>query len=166
MKATFRYCPRCGDALGARAEGGLDRIACVREGCGFIHYDNPVPVVSAIVQRGDDVVLVRGVNFPEKFFALVAGFLERGESPDEGVLREVKEEIGVDARIVSLVGVYPFAMQNQVIIAYHVEIPSDAEVTLDPVELAAWKLIPIAKLRPWPLGTGLAVQDFLARRKG
>lgn len=137
----------------------------MREGCGFIHYDNPVPVVSAIVQRGEDIVLVRGVSFPEKFFALVAGFLESGESPEEGVLREVKEEIGVEGRIVSLVGVYPFAMQNQVIIAYHVEIPRDADIVIDPVEIAAWKPIPIAKLRPWPLGTGLAVQEFLRRRE-
>ncbi len=156
-----RHCLRCGDALVSKHDGERERATCVREGCGFVFYDNPVPVVAAIVELGDDVVLVRAKNFPENWFGLVTGFLERGEAPDAGAVREVKEEIGLDATVRSHVGVYPFFPMNQVIIAYHVV--ADGEITLGD-ELAAFKRVPIAKLRPWPFGTGEAVRDFLARR--
>jgi NAD+ diphosphatase len=156
-----RFCPSCGQPLSVRHDGERDRKICVAEGCGRVIYDNPTPVVAAIVERSGCVVLARAHNFPEKWFGLVTGFLERGEAPAEGVLREVKEELGLDGVIVDLVGVYPFTMMNQVIIAYHVR--AEGEIALG-AELAAFKMVPLEKLRPWPLGTGDAVRDFLARR--
>lgn len=155
------FCVRCGNTLGAVRESGVERRGCLAEGCGYVDYDNPTPVVAAIVQMGDDVILVRPPSFPEKFFGLVTGFLERGERPEEGVLREVKEELGLDAKVESLVGVHPFFMMNQVIITYHVT--ATGEIQLGE-ELAAFKRIALDKLRPWPMGTGEAVRDFLAAR--
>jgi NAD+ diphosphatase len=159
MSERRAFCVRCGGRLVPTKESGVDRRGCEKEGCGYIDYDNPTPVVAAIVQVGEDVILVRPPSFPEKFFGLVTGFLERGERPDEGVVREVKEEIGLDAKVEALIGVYPFFMMNQVIITYHVT--AEGEITLGE-EIAAYKRIPIAKLRPWPMGTGEAVRDFLA----
>lgn len=159
MSDARNFCVRCGSGLVAIDEKGVARRGCGKEGCGYIDYDNPTPVVAAIVQMGDDVILVRPPSFPEKFFGLVTGFLERGERPEEGVVREVKEELGLDATVASLVGVYPFFMMNQVIVTYHVT--AKGEIVLGE-ELAAYKRIPIAKLRPWPMGTGEAVRDFLA----
>jgi NAD+ diphosphatase len=152
---------RCGAKLGTRAEAGVERTACLAEGCGFVFYDNPTPVVAAVLQRGEDIVLVRPPAFPEKWFGLVTGFLEREEDPRDGVLREVKEEVGLDGEIRSLIGVYPFKPMNQIIVAYHVV--AEGEIVLTD-EIAAFKLVPIGKLRPWPLGTGEAVRDFLATR--
>jgi NAD+ diphosphatase len=116
----FRYCPRCGVELAESEHGGRTRPACPREGCGYVHWDNPVPVVAAIVEREGHVLLVRNKTFPEKWFGLVTGFLERGETPEEGVLREVKEELGLDAELRALVGAYAFLPMNQLIVAYHV----------------------------------------------
>lgn len=161
MSDKRAFCVRCGSPLVCVKESGVDRRGC-EKACGYIDYDNPTPVVGAIVQMGEDVILVRPPNFPEKFFGLVTGFLERGERPEEGVVREVKEEIGLDATVVSLVGVYPFFVMNQVIITYH--LTATGEIQLGE-EIAAYKRIPIAKLRPWPLGTGEAVRDFLSAYK-
>lgn len=163
MTATpFTYCPRCATALEPRVLEGVTRTTCPAEGCGFVHYDNPTPVVAAIVERGDHVLLVRSHGWPDTWFGLVTGFLERGESPREGILREIEEELGItDAQIVSLIGNYSFPMMNQVILAYHVRVTG--EVTLG-AELAAYKAVPTAKLRPWPHGTGEAVRDWLAGR--
>lgn len=155
------FCPSCGQPLSVRHDGERDRKVCVAEGCGRVVYDNPTPVVAAIVEHEGCVILARAHHFPEKWFGLVTGFLERGEAPDEGVVREVKEELGLDGTVVELVGVYPFAPMNQVIIAYHVR--ATGPITLG-AELAAYKSVPLAKLRPWPMGTGDAVRDFLARR--
>ena len=156
------HCLRCGTALTLQ-NTDRERLACPAEGCGWIHYDNPVPVVAAIVEHEGEVVLVRQAGWPEKLFGLVTGFLEKGESPEEGVLRELEEELGLTGEVVSLVGVYPFAVKNELIVAYHVR--ASGEIALGE-ELEAYKRIAIAKLRPWPFGTGHAVRDWLAARSG
>ncbi len=140
----------------------MDRRACAEPACGRVVYDNPTPVVAAIVERGDKVVLAQNKGFPATWFGLVTGFLERGEDPGAGVLREVKEELGLDAVLVELVGVYAFLPMNQVIIAYHVR--AEGEIAMGE-ELAAYKEISIAKLRPWPSATGDAVREWLAKRR-
>lgn len=157
----MRYCPQCAQPLQERTGGDRPRLACADETCGFVAYDNPIPVVAAIVEHEGDVVLVRNKGWPEKWFGLVSGFLERGESPEEGVLREVKEELGLDAVVVRLVGLYPFHEMNQLIVAFHVR------ATGEPVageELAGFKRVSPDHLRPWPMGTGQAVADWLAAR--
>lgn len=167
-----RFCLRCGTALVPITLEGRERMRCPAEGCGYVHYGNPLPVVAAIVEltEGDEggsgegeVVLVRQKGWPEGWFGLVTGFLERGESPEEGVLRELREELGLDGEVVSLVGVYSFPQRNEVIMAWHVR--ARGPIVLGD-ELEGYKRVPIAKLRPWPFGTGLAVKDWLARRAG
>lgn len=130
--------------------------------CNYTHYGNPTPVVAAIVEHEGAVVLVRNVGWPEKMFGLVSGFLEAGETPEAGVLREVREELGVTGAIASWVGAYAFEMRNELILSWHVKV----EGTLVPgAELQEIKRVPIEKLRPWPFGTGLAVEEWLRRQK-
>jgi len=160
MPDSFRFCPRCGKPLEVRALEGRDRSACSAQ-CGYVHYDNPTPVVAALVEREGQVLLVRNRGWPEKWFGLVSGFLERDESPEAGCLRELKEELGLDGQIVSLIGVYDFLERNELIVAYHVR--ASGPVAVGP-ELEGYKEIDPARLRPWPFGTGKAVADWLARR--
>jgi NAD+ diphosphatase len=126
-----------------------------------VHWDNPTPVVAAIVEYEGKVLLARNAAWPEKRFALVAGFLERDESPQQAVAREVKEETGLDVTATHLVGVYGFALRNEVIIAFHT--PAEGCIALGE-ELAEVKLLEPAQVRPWPRGTGLAVADWLRGR--
>ena len=118
-------------------------------------------MVAAIVEHEGEVVLVRSHGWPEKFFGLVTGFLEAGETPQQGVLREVKEELDLEAEIVSLVGAYSFELRNELIVAFHVRA---AGVLKLGAELAGFKRVDPAKLRAWEFGTGLAVRDWLLRR--
>jgi NAD+ diphosphatase len=157
----FRFCPRCAAPLVDRALAGRPRRACPRDGCGFVEWGNPTPVVAAIVEHEGAVLLGRGRGWPEKMFGLITGFLEAGERPEAGVLREVKEELGLDGTVVSLVGVYPFELKNELIISYHVR--AHGTVVLSD-ELEAYKAIAPEKLRAWPFGTGEAVRDWLGRR--
>ena len=157
----MKFCPRCASPLVDKVEEGRTRRACEKDGCGFIHYANPLPVVAAIVEHEGDIILVRAQSWPEKFFGLVTGFLEARETPEQGVLRELKEELDLDGEVVSLVGAYAFEMRNELIVAYHVRATGTVKVG---AELVAFKKIPIEKLRPWEFGTGLAVRDFLAKR--
>ena len=160
-----KFCLRCGGALAPHEEEGRERLRCAT--CGWVHYGNPTPVVAAIVEHtlpGEEdarVVLVRNHGWPEKWFGLVTGFLEANETPEAGVLRELKEELGLDGTVVGLVGVYAFAQRNELIVAYHVR--ATGEIALG-AELAEHKRVPIDRLRPWPFGTGDAVRDWLAAR--
>jgi NAD+ diphosphatase len=158
---TYRFCPHCGTAMAEARKDGKDRLACPAEGCGFVHWDNPVPVVAAVVEHDGQVLLARNRDWPEKMFGLVTGFLERAEDPAAAVLREVREEVGLDGEVVGLVGVYPFEMKNQVILAYHVR--TTGEVRLGE-ELAEYRLLAPEKVRTWPFGTGKALADWLAGR--
>ena len=162
MPAPFRFCPRCATPLVASPQAGRERPACPAPGCGFVHWGNPLPVVAAIVEHEGQVVLARARGWPEKMFGLVTGFLEAGESPEAGCLREVKEELDLDGTIVSLVGVYPFELRNELIVAYHVRATGTVKLS---EELEAIKALPPEKVRPWPFGTGLAVQAWLEARR-
>ena len=163
MPLEPKYCPACASALVPRISEGRPRLACGSGTCGYVFYDNPVPVVAALVEHGDTVLLVRNKGWPEKWYGLITGFLEKGESPQEGVLREVEEEVGLKGEIVSFIGAYPFEEMNQLILAWHVR--GHGEIAVGN-EIAGVKAVPPDKLRPWPLGTGLAVRDWLSARGG
>jgi ADP-ribose pyrophosphatase YjhB (NUDIX family) len=118
--------------------------------------------VAALVEREGLVVLVRNKEWPQKIFGLVTGFLEKNETPESGILREVKEELDLDGQIDDFIGCYSFFEMNQLILAYHVQV--HGEIVLGE-ELAEFKSVPPEKLRPWPFGTGPAVKDWLKKRK-
>ncbi|MFO0726070.1 MAG: NUDIX domain-containing protein [Myxococcota bacterium] len=159
--SALSWCPRCATALVSGEHSGKTRLLCPKEGCGWVFYDNPLPVVAGVVETPAGVVLVRNAGWPASWFGLVTGFLERDETPEQGILREIKEEIGLDAEMVGFIGVYSFTMRNELILAYHLR--ASGEIVLGP-EIEAFKVVPVEKLRPWPMGTGEAVRDFLARR--
>ena len=160
---AYQFCPRCKTALVARELGGRARQACPREECGFVAWDNPVPVVAAIVERNGEVVLVRNIGRPEGWYGLVAGFLEKGEHPEAGIRREIDEEIGLAVEKLTFLGIYPFELRNQIIFAYHA-LPAPGEIRLAVDEIAGYRSVPIERLRPWSRGTGPALRDWLATR--
>jgi NADH pyrophosphatase NudC (nudix superfamily) len=139
---------------------GLPRRACATEACGFVHWDNPTPVVAALVEWRGKIVLARNHAWPEGTFALIAGFLERGEEPQDAVAREVKEELNLDATSVAMIGAYGFARKHEVIMAYHVV--AEGEIVLNE-ELAEYRCVAPDELVPWDSATGTAVRDWLAR---
>ena len=157
---SFTYCPWCTAPLSEQAVQGEARRACSKQ-CGFVLYDNPTPVVAAVVEHENQVVLARNRAWPVAFYGLITGFLERGETPEQGALREVKEELGLVGDTASLIGVYAFSEMNQVIVAYHVA--AQGVVTLND-ELVDYRSVPLSECKVWPAGTGFALRDWLRGR--
>jgi len=158
----MKFCPQFGRQLAPAEIEGRTRLGCSSESCDYVFWDNPTPVVAALVERQGNVILVRNAAWPQKIFGLATGFLEKNETAESGILREVKEELGVDGRINGFIGCYTFFEMNQLILAYHVEV--EDEIILGK-ELIEYKEIAPENLRPWEFGTGYAIKDWLKMRK-
>lgn len=159
----FRFCPGCAQPLAMVAQmedgGEKERLRCAA--CGYTHWNNPTPVLAAIIEYGDKILLARNAAWPGKMYALITGFMEAGETPEGGIAREIKEETNLETESLKLVGVYDFQRMNQVIIAYHAV--AHGEVKLSP-ELADYRLYDFGAVKCWPAGTGYALADFLRSR--
>ena len=156
----MNYCPFCKSDLILKEIDGEERLACNSPSCEFVFWNNPIPVVAGIVEVDNKIVLAHNRAWPQDWMSIITGFLEKGETPEEGIARETKEELNLDAGPCTLVGVYSFHRMNQVIIAYHV--PATGTVTLNE-ELDRYKLVTKEELEPWDSATGYAVRDYLDR---
>jgi NAD+ diphosphatase len=162
---SYQYCPRCATPLADRdfiEDGGVTlRRACPDISCGFIHYNNPTPAVGVLIEHEGSIVLARGAGWPEGFFALITGFLEKNEAPLAGVAREVKEETNLDVIETEIIGNYIFEQKNEVMLCYFAKCAG--EIKLSP-ELIEVKRYQPHELRPWPRATGFAVADWMKSR--
>jgi NAD+ diphosphatase len=161
-----RYCTNCATPLAPIEQiedsGPKTRLRC--PACGWTHWNNPTPVLAAVVEcadRGGRLLLARNAAWSQRMFALITGFMEAGETPQQGIAREVAEETSLQVNALTLIGVYDFQRMNQIIIAYHAL--AQGEIRLSP-ELAEYKLFAPADVRCWRAGTGYALADWLRSR--
>jgi ADP-ribose pyrophosphatase YjhB (NUDIX family) len=100
-----RFCDLCGNRLDKALTEGRERLVC--RACGRVCYENPLPVVSVILSnRRGELLLVRRAQEPAKgMWCFPIGFAECGETIEEAALRELKEEAGVEGKIVELIDV-------------------------------------------------------------
>ena len=160
---AYRYCPGCATELRmlSAAEDGGDKTRLRCPTCAYTHWNNPIPVLAAVIEctdRGGRLLLARNAAWKQRMFALVTGFMEAGEAPEAGMVREIAEETSLSVSALKLIGVYDFQRMNQVIIAYHAQ--AEGEIRLSP-ELAEYRLYEPQAVRCWPQGTGRALADWL-----
>jgi NAD+ diphosphatase len=134
-ESTSGHCPRCG-APTARLEGEWGKRCGV---CRYEHYPHLHPAVIVLVRDGDRVLLARKAIWAPGRYALVAGFVDNGESLEGCVAREVKEEVGVDVKDVQYVGSQNWPFPSQIMIGF-VATYAGGDITIDREELedARW----------------------------
>ncbi len=163
MTHAFKFCPQCATPLEyitSLEDGGeKERLRCVA--CGYTHWNNPVPVLAAVIEYDGKILLARNAAWSGKMYALITGFMEAGETPQGGIEREIAEETSLTTHSLDLIGVYDFQRMNQIIIAYHAV--CSGEVKLSP-ELVDYKLYGFDEVLCWPAGTGYALADWLKSR--
>ncbi|MDB5891206.1 MAG: hydrolase [Polaromonas sp.] len=163
MSTAFKYCPHCAAPLNmiVRLEDGGEKARLRCAACGYTHWNNPTPVLAAVIEYNGQILLARNAAWPGRMFALITGFMEAGETPQEGIAREIQEETSLHTSALNLIGVYDFQRMNQIIIAYHAV--CSGTIALSP-ELVEYKLYSPEKVKCWPAGTGYALADWLTSR--
>jgi len=136
----INYCPLCGGSVELKNREGRMRPVC--GACGHIVYVNPVPAAALVLLRGDRVLLaLRSVEPQKGMWCLPGGFLEWGESPEEGAKRELLEETGLSAGNFSLIGAYDSVTGRRLhvlLIAYRVLSWTGEPVPGDDVSEVRW----------------------------
>jgi NAD+ diphosphatase len=162
-QAAYRFCPCCATPLVLRSQredgGEKRRLRC--PGCGWTHWNNPIPVLAAVIEYRGQVLLARNAAWSGRMFALITGFMEAGETPQQGMVREIKEETNLDVRALHIIGVYDFQRMNQVIIAWHAQAKGQVKLS---AELAEYKLYEPEQVKCWHSGTGYALAHWLRGR--
>ena len=130
-----RFCANCG-APTVMAEAGHVR-AC--PACGAQHHPRTDPVVIMLVSRRDEVLLGRQATWPAGRFSALAGFVEPGESLEEAVAREVREESGVRVRDVRYRSSQPWPFPASLMLGFHAEWAGGEPEVLDgELEAVGW----------------------------
>jgi NAD+ diphosphatase len=111
---THQFCSQCG----SRSEKRSDILARQCLTCGFTMFPRISPAVIVLVERGKKVLLARASRFTEGLYSVIAGFVEPGETLEETVTREIKEETGIEVKNIRYFGSQPWPFPDSLMIAF------------------------------------------------
>ncbi len=132
---THQYCGHCAtpmiQLIGDRAK------RC--PSCELVNYPRLSPAIIVLISRGEDVLLARAPRFPSSMFSVLAGFVEPGESLEETLIREVREEVGIEVKDIRYFGSQPWPFPNSLMIGF-TAVYAGGEIAIEPAEIAeaAW----------------------------
>jgi NAD+ diphosphatase len=127
-----RFCKRCGNEM--RTKAGPPTRECPV--CGYQSFPRISPAVIVLVERGNQCLLARSPRFKGEFYSVLAGFAEPGETLEETVAREVREEAGIEVQDIRYFGSQPWPFPDSLMIGFTAryaggEIRVDGEEILD-----------------------------------
>ncbi len=114
---THRYCGRCGTPT--RDKGDERAKEC--PACGYVAYPRISPAMMVLVTRGRELLLARASRFPNGMYSALAGFVEPGETIEDCIRREVREEVGVEVTDIRYFASQSWAFPHSLMIAYTAE---------------------------------------------
>jgi NAD+ diphosphatase len=159
-EGTSGHCPRCGEPT-ERIEGEWGKRC---RNCRYEHYPHLHPAVIILIRDGDRCLLARKREWAPGRYALVAGFVDNGESLEGAVHREVKEEVGVDVTDLRYVGSQNWPFPSQLMVGF-VATYAGGEVRIEPSELEDARWFPSDRLPDGPSRHSIAryIMDHYAR---
>jgi ADP-ribose pyrophosphatase YjhB (NUDIX family) len=162
---AYRFCPKCGDALGLSLlkDGEPQRLVCV--GCGFVFYQDPKLAACTICMLDGGIVLLkRGIEPQRGLWVFPGGFVDRGESVPDAAVRETLEEVNLRVLLTGILDVYSFSGEPVVVVVYAADVvggrlearDESLEVRAFPPEEIPWDALAFAS-------TQAALKDYLHR---
>ena len=132
---NHQFCGRCGRPT----QDHREERAKICPACGLINHPRVSPAIIVAVVRERRLLLAHATRFPAKFYSVLAGFTEPGESLEECVHREVFEEVGVRVTNIRYFGSQPWPFPDSLMVAFTAEYAAD-EIRINPAEItdAGW----------------------------
>jgi len=162
---THQLCGACGKPTEPSA---LDRSRACSD-CGLAQFPRLAPAIIVTVERDDEILLARSPHFPPGLYSTLAGFVEPGESVEECVAREVREEVGVEVDEIRYFSSQPWPFPNSLMLGFTTTWKS-GDIVIDGEEIveAKWFHCDDMPTR-FPGNISISqwlIDDFLRRRRG
>jgi NAD+ diphosphatase len=157
-----QYCGRCGDPT-ERVVGERGRRC---PSCDLTAYPRVSPAIIVLIERDDRILLARGHAFVPGRFGIIAGFVEPGESLEDAVRREVREEVGIEIGHIDYFGSQPWPFPHGIMIGFRA-IHVRGEITVGDGELAEAGWYGVDDLPEIPAKLSIArrlIDDWATRR--
>lgn len=131
-----RFCGKCGAAMVHK----VDERAMLCTECHTVVYPKISPAIIVAIINRDQLLLARNANFKGGWYSLIAGYVDIGETLEETVVREVKEEVGLDVKNIRYYKSQPWALSGSMMIGFIAEADSAQPIAIDNNEIveAAW----------------------------
>lgn len=159
---THRFCGGCGSLTVAHAQGERARFC---PSCDLTSYPRINPCVIVAVSRGEEILLARAQRFNRPLFSTLAGFIEAGETAEETLHREVREEVGITVRNLRYFGSQSWPFPGNLMLGFHAEYAA-GELLLQEAEIAEAAFFHHTRLPLIPPPGSIAhalIRDFVSR---
>jgi NAD+ diphosphatase len=158
---THRFCGVCG--AGTELSANERARECPR--CGHLHFPRVSPAIITRVDRGEEILLAHAPAFPKGMYSVLAGFVEPGESLEDAVAREIREEVGVEVADVRYFGSQPWPFPHSLMVGFTAQ-HAGGDIRVDGREIddAGW--FPRSALPHIPPRLSIArwlIEDWLGR---
>jgi NAD+ diphosphatase len=132
---NHQFCGRCGAIMQSESKTRSKRCS----DCGLVNYPRIAPAMIVLITRGSQLLLSRAPHFKPKMYSVQAGFVEVGETLEETVRREIREEVGLEIKNIRYFGSQPWPFPNSLMIAFTAEYASgELSINYDELEDAKW----------------------------
>ena len=134
----FTYCPHCGSKL-IKKEIGDEGLIPFCEACSVPMWDMfTTCIITAVVNEYKEVALLKQSYLTSVKYVCVAGHMKIGESAEETVIREVKEELGLDVEKLTFIKTYPYEQKEMLMLGFKAEVKKADFVFSQEVDSAKW----------------------------
>jgi NAD+ diphosphatase len=157
-----KFCGRCGAPT--QAEEGGHVMACTNSTCAIKHFPRTDPATIMLVHDGPNCLLGRQASWPTGVYSTLAGFVEPGETLEEAVFREVKEESGVEVKNIRYFGSQPWPFPQSLMLGFFAEATSKVLTCGSELEDVRWFTAAEAKILLVKLSTRFPHLDTIAKR--
>jgi NAD+ diphosphatase len=131
-----KFCGKCG----RRTQNKADERALICPDCNTVIFPKISPAIMAAIICKNKILLARNINFPGSWYSLIAGYVDIGETLEETLIREVKEEVGLDIKNIRYYKSQPWPPSGSLMISFVAEADENQPITIDNKEIAeaAW----------------------------
>ncbi|PWB35079.1 NAD(+) diphosphatase [Pseudomonas sp. SDI] len=159
-----RFCGSCGQPM---QQIHWER-AMYCQPCELRSYPRISPSMIVLITRGDEILLARSPRFVSGVYSTLAGFAEPGESAEDCLVREVREEVALEVQNIQYVGSQCWPFPHSMMLGFHAEYAA-GEIVMQPDEIEDAQWFRVDALPPLPAGRSIArylIDLYVARRLG